>query len=149
MHERTATEASKDTVEPLLVVIDRQKVPVLQATKALPALTEVSSAATTSTVDVDGEVDHSSTVAPQTDDLPVPTSKASSIPKALPSGEARTALLVPMECSSVSPGEGAKSVLSDDKVEVLSYIADVPKEKNHELPDSEDEESTGDWEGDQ
>ena len=43
--------------------------------------------------------------------------------------------------------EGAKSVLSDDKGEVLSYIADVPKEKDHELPDSEDEESIGDWEG--
>ena len=47
----------------------------------------------------------------------------------------------------MSPGEGGKSVLSDDKVEVLSYIADVPKEKDHELPDNEDEESIGDWEG--
>ena len=95
LHERTATEASKNTVEPLLVVTDRQKVAVLQATKALPALTEVSSAATPSTVDVDSEVEHSSTIAPQTDDLPVPTIKASSIPIALPSGEARTASLVP------------------------------------------------------
>ena len=49
----------------------------------------------------------------------------------------------------MSPGEGGKSVLSDDKVEVLSYIADVPKEKDHELPDTEDEESIGDWEEDQ
>ena len=53
LHERTTTEASKDTVEPLLVLTDRQKVPVLQATKALPALTDVSNATTTSTVDVE------------------------------------------------------------------------------------------------
>ena len=144
LHERTTTEASKDTAEPLLVVTDRQRVPVLRATKALPALTEVSSAATTSMVDVDSEVEHSSIVAPQTDDLPVPTIEASSIPIALPSGEARTASLIPMECTSVSSGEGAKSVLSDDKVYVLSYIADVPKEKDHELPDSKDEESISD-----
>ena len=102
LHERSATEASKDTVEPLLVVTDRQKVAVLQATKALPALTEVSSAATTSTVEVDSEVKHSSTVAPQTDDLPVPTIEASSIPIALQSGEARTASFVLMECLSVT-----------------------------------------------
>ena len=80
LHERTTTEASKDTVEPLLVVTGRQKVPVLQVTKALPALTDVSSAATTPTVDVDSEVEHSCTIALQTDDLPVPTIKASSIP---------------------------------------------------------------------
>ena len=120
LHERTATEAAKDTVEPLLVVTDRQKVAVLQATKALSALTEVSSAATPSTVDVDSEVEHSSTTAPQTDDLPVPTIKASSIPIAFPSSKAMTASLVPMECSFVSPGKIAKSVLSDDNVEALS-----------------------------
>jgi len=134
LHERTTTEASKDTAEPLLVVTDRQRVPVLRATKALPALTKVSSAATTSMVDVDSEVEHSSIVAPQTDDLPVPTIEASSIPIALPSGEARTASLIPMECSSVSSGEGAKSVLSDDKVYVLSYIADVPKKRDFSSP---------------
>jgi len=107
LHERTTTEASKDTVEPLLVVTDRQKVAVFQATKALPALTEVSSAATPSTVDVDSEVEHSSTAAPQMDDLLVPTKTVSSIPTALPSGEARTASLVATECSSVSTGESA------------------------------------------
>ena len=55
--------------------------------------------------------------------------------------------------STVAPQEddlpAPTIVLSDDKVEASASSADAPKGRDHELLDSEDEESIGDWEGDQ
>ena len=47
------------------------------------------------------------------------------------------------------PEACANSVLSNDMVEDLSHSEDITKRRDHDLPDSENEESIGDWEGDQ